>query len=139
MKRTAYALMGALSVSLMWSVSALALEDPVETFFKGCEKEITSYCKDVTPGEGRLLACLYAHEDKVSARCEYAIYDAAAQLERVVTAITYVANECRDDLKAHCSSVEPGEGRLLDCIEKNQAKVSGRCKQAISDVGMHNK
>jgi hypothetical protein len=25
--------------------------------------------------------------------------------------------------------------RLLKCLEKNDAKVSGRCKQAIQDVG----
>jgi hypothetical protein len=30
---------------------------------EGCNKEFETYCKDVTPGEGRLLACLYAYED----------------------------------------------------------------------------
>ena len=62
------------------------------------------------------------------------LYDAAAQLERAVAALTYVANECRDDLKAYCSSVKPGEGRLANCIDKNKDKVSERCKQAIKDV-----
>ena len=109
---------------------------PVETVLNGCKKELETYCKDVTPGEGRLLACLYAHEDKLSARCEYSLYDAAAQLERAVAALTYVANECRDDLKAYCSSVKPGEGRLANCIDKNKDKISERCKQAIKDVGI---
>ena len=48
---------------------------------KGCEAAITTTCKDVTPGEGRILACLYAHGDKLSGKCEYALYDAAIQLE----------------------------------------------------------
>jgi hypothetical protein len=107
---------------------------PVETVLDGCKKELETYCKDVTPGEGRLLACLYAYEDKLSVRCEYSLYDAAAQLERAVAALTYVANECRDDLKAYCSSVKPGEGRLLNCIDKNKDKISERCKQALKDV-----
>jgi hypothetical protein len=107
---------------------------PVETVLEGCKKEIETYCKDVKPGEGRILACLYAREDKLSGRCEYALYDAAAQLERAVTALTYVANECKDDLKAYCANVKPGEGRLLNCIDKNMEKVSSRCKQAIKDV-----
>jgi aminoglycoside phosphotransferase family enzyme len=47
-----------------------------------------------------------------------------------------VANECHDDLMAFCSAVKPGEGRLLDCLEKNKTKVSGRCNQAIKDVGL---
>jgi hypothetical protein len=108
---------------------------PVETVTDGCKKEIDTYCKGVTPGEGRILACLYAYQDKLSGRCEYALYDAAAQLERVVAALTYVANECKDDLKAYCSDVKPGEGRLLKCLDKNTKKVSKRCKQAIKDVG----
>jgi len=111
----------------------------VETVADGCNEEIATLCAGVTPGEGRVLACLYAYQDKLSNRCEYALYDAAAQLERVVAALTYVANECRDDLKTYCSGVKAGEGRLIDCIDKNREKVTHRCKQAISDVGLKKK
>jgi hypothetical protein len=107
---------------------------PVEIVADGCKKEIGTYCKEVTPGEGRVLACLYAYEDKLSNRCEYVLYDAAAQLERAIAALTYLANECKDDLKAYCSDIKPGEGRLINCIDKNMEKVSSRCKQAIKDV-----
>jgi hypothetical protein len=108
---------------------------PVEIVADGCSKEINTYCKGVTPGEGRILACIYAYQDKLSGRCEYALYDAAAQLERVIAAITYVANECKDDLKTYCSDIKPGGGRLINCIDKKMEKVSNRCKQAIKDVG----
>jgi hypothetical protein len=90
----------------------------------------------VTPGEGRVLACLYAYGDKLSGQCEYALFDAAVQLERAVAALSYLANECRDDLMTFCSAINPGEGRLLECIEKNDTKVSGRCKQALKDTGL---
>jgi len=122
-------------VAVFFAGMAVAAESgPVETVVKGCEKEINTYCKAVTPGEGRVLACLYAYGDKLSNRCEYALYDAAAQLQRFITGINYLATECRDDLKRYCSGVQPGEGRLIDCIDKNMEKVSGRCKQAIQDV-----
>ena len=113
---------------------ALAEQGPVETVLDGCQKDIETYCKGVKPGEGRILACLYAYQDKLSNRCEYALYDAAAQLERAVAALTYLANECKDDLKTYCADVKPGEGRLINCIDKNMEKVSNRCKQAIKDV-----
>ncbi len=113
-----------------------AEKGPVGTVLDGCKKELETYCKDVTPGEGRLLACLYAYGDKLSARCEFALYDAAAQLERAVAALTYTANECREDLKAYCSSVKPGEGRLINCLNNNEGKISARCKQALKDVGI---
>jgi len=125
------------SLSLLFlTVNAYAEKDLVQTVRDGCKKELQSYCKDVTPGEGRILACLYAYEDKLSGGCVYALYDASVQLERAVTALTYIANECRDDLKEYCASVEVGEGRLLKCLQKHEAKVSERCKQAVKDVGL---
>ena len=128
-----------LGILIFSGVAAAAEKGIIETFAEGCKAELVKYCKDVKPGDGRLLACLYAQSDKLSARCEYALYDSASQLERALTALTYVANECRDDLKANCSKIEPGEGRLLTCLEKNDAKVSGRCKQALKDVGLKKK
>jgi hypothetical protein len=128
----------------MMAVAALSLgiagglgaqESLIETVANGCKTEIETYCKDVTPGEGRILACLYAHQDKLSGKCEYALYDAGARLERAVAALTYLANECAADLAEHCSGVEAGEGRLLECLKANEAKLSDRCKGAFKDVG----
>jgi len=113
-----------------------AQESLIETVANGCKTELETYCKTVTPGEGRVLACLYAYGDKLSGKCEYALYDAAARLERAVAALTYVAKECETDLTANCSGVKAGEGRLLQCLEKNEAKVSKRCKGAIKEVGL---
>ncbi len=109
---------------------------PVETFMEGCKTELNTYCKNVTPGEGRLLACIFAHEDKLSARCDYALYDAANQLERAVAALSYAANECDDDLVKFCSDIEPGEGRILNCLKQNEKQLSKRCTQALHDVGL---
>jgi len=114
----------------------MAQQGLVETVVTGCKAELEKYCSNVTPGEGRILACLYAHNDKLSGRCEYALYDAAVQLERAVAALSYVANECAPDLRKHCARVEAGEGRLLECLQKNDAEVSTRCKQARKDVGL---
>lgn len=113
---------------------ALTGENLVQSVVDGCKMELETYCKDVTPGQGRMLACLYAHGDKLSGQCEYALYDAAVQLERAVAALGYVINECRDDLETLCSGVPAGQGRLVKCLEENDAKVSGRCKQAMQDV-----
>jgi hypothetical protein len=41
-----------------------------------------------------------------------------------------------NDLEKLCSDVVPGDGRLKECIDKNMAKVSDRCKRAMKDVGM---
>lgn len=136
MKRRMSLCMATICIFLMTGSYALAGQDIVETVVNGCDKELNTYCKDVTPGQGRGLACLYAHGDKLTGQCEYALYDVAVQLERAVAALTYVANECSDDINKLCSSVRAGKGRILACLDKNKKKVSDRCNQAIKDVAL---
>lgn len=126
----------AICMAFLFTFSAWAEQSLVETVANGCKVEIEDYCKAVTPGQGRVLACLYAHGDKLSGQCEFALYDAAAQLERAVAALSYVVNECAADLDQLCQDVRAGEGRLLECLEKNDPKVSSRCKQALENVGL---
>ena len=121
----------AVLLSLSGTVSAQGI---VETVEQGCATEITTYCSQVSPGEGRLLACFYAHEDKLSGQCQYALYAAASQLDAAVNALNYVATQCRDDILAHCAEVQLGEGRVLECLNANSASVSDACKQAVKDV-----
>ncbi len=123
-------------VAIGGGCATIQAKKPADIVVEGCKAELETYCKDVTPGEARLLACLYAFNDKLSNRCEYALYEAASQLQRAVEALAYAANECRDDLQAYCSNIQPGEGRLLQCLDKNKDKVSARCKQAQKGIGL---
>jgi hypothetical protein len=136
MKRVGTVLICALTL-LAAAGNAGAADSLIMSVAKGCEKELTTYCSEVTPKKGRLLACLYAYGDKISGRCEYALYDAAAQLERFVAALSYVVNECEDDLKKYCGSVRAGKGRLAECLlVKNKENLSSRCSQAVEDVDL---
>ncbi|MGQ0591871.1 MAG: cysteine rich repeat-containing protein [Gammaproteobacteria bacterium] len=67
-----------------------ALEDLVKSVQEGCKNELESYCKQVTPGGGRVLACLYAYQDKLSGRCEHALYDS----NMPANTITVAARPC---------------------------------------------
>ena len=122
---------------LIMTSNAGAIEKLIQSVAEGCQEELQSYCSRVMPGEGRVLACLYAHNDKLSGKCEYALYDASAQLQRFVAALTYVAGECKDDLKEYCGSVRAGQGRLAECLlVNNKDKIGIRCKQAMKDVDL---
>lgn len=124
-------LLGLLTVCVAGPVFGEAIVSQVE---KGCASEIEKYCSQVTPGEGRLLACFFAHEDKLSGQCQYALYDASAQLERAVSALNYVAGQCEDDATALCAEVQLGEGRILECLLSKGDAVSAPCRQAMNDV-----
>ena len=125
-----------MTVWFLKTMPALSADDLVKTVVTGCKQELETYCKDVTPGQGRVLACLYSRSDKLSGQCEYALYDAAVQLERAVSALSYLVNECKDDLRKICSGIPAGQGRLLNCLETNDKQVSGRCRQALKDTGL---
>ncbi len=129
-------LVGALVVVVGSASSTLAQQPLAEQVIEGCETELERWCQTVTPGEGRLLACLYAHEDQLSGQCEYALYDAAARLDRVISALNYVASQCRGDIQSFCAEVQAGEGRIVQCLNDNADKLSQPCSQAMTDVGL---
>jgi len=126
----------AAATALAVSPAAYAQQDVVEEVKTGCAKELDTFCKQVTYGNGRILACLYAFGDKLSGSCEYALYDAAVQLERAVNALSYVANECLDDAEKLCPKVQLGEGRVIECLKKNSKKIDSRCTQALKTTGL---
>ena len=124
-----------LAVSALFSFAGHAsAQDIVSDVQKGCGVEIEKFCSQVTMGEGRLLACFYAHEDKLSGQCEHTLYKASAQLEQAVSALNNVASQCEDDILAHCAEVQLGEGHILSCLESNADAVSGECKAAVAEV-----
>ena len=133
--RLPFTSIAAAAVLLLSGSIASAQQDLVETIVNGCETELKTYCTGVTPGQGRVLSCLYAYGDKLSGQCEFALYDAAAQLERFVAALSYVANECDADIDMYCAAVEAGEGRILACLDAQGSKIQPRCTQALQDVG----
>ena len=118
------------------ATTAPAQDSIIDNVMTACQPEIDAYCSQVTLGEGRLLACFYAHEDKLSGRSQYAVYEGAAQLEQFAVAVTHVATECMDDLETYCAEVELGEGRVGTCLLEHKAEVSSGCAQAIDDVGL---
>lgn len=105
----------------------------VQSVEEGCKVEFTTFCKDVTPGEGRRLACLYAFQDKLTGQCEYALYDAATKLEKAVVQLSHLANECATDIDTYCGNVEIGQGRIINCLKK-QKKTSANCKAALKQI-----
>jgi hypothetical protein len=129
---------GVMAFVLMFAMapSAFAQSSVVEKVTQACQAEIQTYCRQVTPGQGRMLSCFYAHEDKLSVQCINALYDGMATLERTVEAISYVASQCRADIDTHCGATVPGEGRIAKCLLEKKADLSEPCVGAIDETGM---
>jgi Cysteine rich repeat len=110
-------------------------KDPVQDALTGCATELKTHCSTVKPGGGRLVACMKAHEDKLSNQCVYALNRASYHLQSFTSALKYVALQCKADAVKHCTGVVIGEGRVLDCLDKNRAKIDKNCDTALRDVG----
>ncbi len=125
-------ILGVLAVSA--AAPAIAQDSLLEYVLTSCEADLKQYCSQVTPGEGRLLHCAAAHEDKLSGQCSYALYQAASLLEQLAVAIAYVAQSCETEIKTLCGDVKAGEGRILSCLEGNTESLGDACKKALADT-----
>ena len=121
-------------LALAVAAPALAQESLLEYVLTSCEADLKQYCSQVTPGEGRLLHCAAAHEDKLSGQCSYALYQAASLLEQLSVAIAYVAQSCETEIKTLCGDVKAGEGRIVSCLEGNSESLGDACKKALADT-----
>jgi len=89
-----------------------------------CAKDIKQFCKDVKPGKGRIIACLAENKDSLSPGCK-------ASGQAVKSAVVSFALFCGADVKAHCSDVKPGGGRVLVCLGQNKDKLKPACKNYL--------
>lgn len=120
--------------ALSAAAPAMAQDSLLEYVLTSCEADLKQYCSQVTPGEGRLLHCAAAHEDKLSGQCSYALYQAASLLEQLAVAIAYVAQSCETEIKTMCGDVKAGEGRIMSCLEGNSESLGDACKKALADT-----
>jgi len=56
------------------------LTGATEKIQAACGEDTKSFCGNVTRGEGKLLMCMMAHEDKISVKCDYALYAATRDI-----------------------------------------------------------
>lgn len=119
---------------IMISAPAVAQDSLLEYVVTSCEGDLKQYCSQVTPGQGRLLHCVAAHEDKLTGQCSYALYQAASLLEQLSVAIAYVAQSCETEIRTLCGEVKAGEGRILACLQENGGALGDPCKKALADT-----
>src|SRR5450755_353560 len=76
-----------------------------------CAKDIKKYCSTVTPGEGRMIYCMEAHEDKISTKCAFELGDAATSVQTAADALKDAMIACKVEINGVCGKILPGQGR----------------------------
>jgi Cysteine rich repeat len=99
-----------------------------------CGKDIKKYCKTVTPGEGRMIYCMQAHEDKISAKCTFELGEAATSVQTAADALKDAVIACKAEIIGVCGKTVPGQGRIAACLLSNKSTASAGCADAIKKI-----
>lgn len=99
-----------------------------------CAADIKKYCKDVTPGEGRMIYCMQAHEDKISPKCAYELGETAGSVQATQDLLKDGVIACKAEISGVCGKIQPGQGRIAACLIANKSTASKDCVDAIQKV-----
>jgi Cysteine rich repeat len=97
-----------------------------------CKSDIATYCPKVVPGGGRMAFCMLAHEDQISDKCYGAIFDAVKNVQLSISNIWRAAEVCDSEIDKVCGNVEPGEGRIAQCLIDNKTKLGTNCQAEVA-------
>ena len=103
----------------------------VEQLRTACDDELRNFCSTVTPGEGRLLLCMQAHEDRLSRQCELALLETSRNIGSVVQRVETFAKACWQDIQTHCSGTG---GSVMQCMADNHASLSPTCQAIVAAI-----
>ena len=138
--------LGLLPLLLILSVGAASAQTDVGKKFmekltariakleSACAKDIKKYCKTVTPGEGRIIYCMQAHEDKISPKCDYELGEAASSVQASADSLKDAVIACKAEITGVCGKTVPGQGRIAACLIANKSTASKDCVDAIQKV-----
>jgi hypothetical protein len=59
---------------------------------------------------------------------------AKAILDELTARIQKLENSCAEDIKKYCSAVTPGGGRIVNCMQAFEDKISPQCTYALDEV-----
>ena len=126
-----------------------------------CRSDYPKVCASVPPGGAPALECLEKNKAKVSAACAKAVTAAAggggataapaaaaapaagaapAAAPAVIVLrplrpreeLFIVRSACGADIRTLCAGVQPGGGRIVQCIASNAASLSPGCKDVLA-------
>lgn len=118
---------GAIQQGVSQPVIAQPGQQQGQAFADPCREDVQRLCADITPGDGRIVACLKSKEDKLSPACKARFDEGKKRLEQARQA-------CAGDVQKFCKDVQAGQGRLLTCLKNNYEGLSQECKNTFSEA-----
>ncbi|MBI5626079.1 MAG: hypothetical protein HY935_02580 [Nitrosomonadales bacterium] len=107
---------------------SLAAVASAEAGGRPCADDAAKLCKDVQKGEGRVAKCLKEHKDELSPACKKRVAKAKERAKEM-------KEECHEDAKKLCKDIQPGGGRIMQCLKQHEGELSPACKENMARPG----
>lgn len=92
---------------------------------EACKADAEKLCPGAKPGSGAIVQCLKQHQAELSPACiEFR--------DKVKDKIIAFMQACGADIKTHCNGVQPGGGRVMQCLKQNQSALSAECQAQLT-------
>jgi hypothetical protein len=89
--------------------------------------ELERLCPDTARGLNR-RTCFQEKESNLSGECQSQLQAMAVRIKEGVLSFK---TACETDIKRFCANVQPGGGRILQCLEDRYQEVSDPCYQTL--------
>lgn len=117
------------------AAQTMSYADAVSQLAAACRADLAKYCKGVELGNGRLRACLDAHQNVVSPRCQQTRLAVYASITRRAAAQRDIGRLCDADIERLCGTSH-ADAHLVECLRSvSPAAISPGCNQAFMDSG----
>lgn len=104
-----------------------------------CKVDVASLCKGVSEGRGRISACLFAHDNRISGSCkpELAKVTSSGTFKKMVPASlnslkgsagdAQLRQVCANDIKSYCGGVGSATDKVLACLYAWSNRIDKSC------------
>lgn len=99
-----------------------------------CEEDAKKFCAGVQPGGGRIARCLQQHQDDLSEACRGEGRKIREEQGAHRALLRDVQQSCREDAQKFCAGVQPGQGRIANCLRSHRSDLSQDCTAAIGQA-----
>ena len=86
-----------------------------------CAEDAKIHCSGVRAGSGKRAACLRDNTDALSETCRTMLGTETSEDRPDYKA-------CNGDVEMWCADVDPGEGRVRNCLRKNASVLTAHCR-----------
>jgi hypothetical protein len=111
-----------------------SFREQMEEVREACEGDVKKFCSGVQPGGGRIARCLQQHRNELSDACRGEGEKMRERGQARRETMRDLQQGCREDVAKFCAGVQPGGGRIAQCLKSHQNELSQSCTAAIQEA-----